>query len=194
MLGASWKTSILGWIIIASDVVAFIADVATKQGIPSTLMEWLAFGMALATGIGLILAKDRDVSGAAKTVPVILLGIVFMGTTACATYHDAGNGHYNITKTTEDPHLFGTNMGFARIENCVGTKDPAYPLSSMKFSECNPVTQWIPMSSQGQGGQIVGGALTGLGFGLGSAFGASSGSSAISSSEATAISGGGKGH
>jgi hypothetical protein len=125
--------------------------------------------------------------GLLKSVPLVLLAA--FGLTACATYHDAGNGRYNVTKTTQEPSLFGTNMGFARIENCARPQPDYYPAV---FTDCNPVTGWTPMYSQGQGGQVVGGALTGLGFGLGSAFGSSSGASAISSSEATAISGGGK--
>lgn len=167
MLGTSWKTSLMGWIIIVGDVLAFVIDVIQKQGLPDTIAEWFMFAMGLATGIAAILAKDRDVTGLPKAVPVILLVLLStVGLTACATYHDAGNGRYNVTKTTEEPSLFGTNMGFARIENCLRAKPDYYPAV---FTDCNPVTQWVPMYSQGQGGQILGGALTGLGAGIGGA-------------------------
>jgi hypothetical protein len=84
----------------------------------------------------------------------------------CASYHDAGNGRYNVTETTEVRSPFGTNMGFARIANCKGEK--AHPNDlSMTLTDCNPVTSWIPMSSQGQGGAIAGGALTGMGAAVG---------------------------
>lgn len=91
------------------------------------------------------------------TLPLLLVG--------CASYHDAGNGRYNITETTEVRSPFGTNMGFARIANCKGVPGNL----GLEFSECNPVTGWTPMSSQGQGGAIVSGALVGLGAGIGGA-------------------------
>jgi hypothetical protein len=98
-----------------------------------------------------------------------LLGIfAVMVLSGCATYHDAGNGRYNVTETTEVRSPFGTNMGFARVANCKGEK--AHPNDlSMTLTDCNPVTGWVPMSSQGQGGQVVGGALTGIGAGVGGA-------------------------
>jgi NAD/NADP transhydrogenase beta subunit len=66
MANVSWKTTLIGWVVIVGDVVAFLQKTVTEQGLPSSLIEWITFGMALATGIGLILAKDRDVSGLPK--------------------------------------------------------------------------------------------------------------------------------
>lgn len=115
----------------------------------------------------------------------------------CSTWHEAGNGRVNVTVTTEERSPFGTNMGFARVENCKAEKAKPGDIDRT-LSECNPVTGWTPMYSQGQGGQIVGGALNGLGFGLGAAFGgASSGANATSSSSASSAASavsGGKGH
>ena len=123
-----------------------------------------------------------------------LLGVL----TACATYIDLGEGRYGVTRVSEDRSPFGTNAGFSYLENCKGTQAPGYNYQKLTFSECFRVTDVVPIQSQGQGGQIVGGALTGLGFGLGSAFGGSSATSsrgASSSSSSSAISGaGGSGH
>ena len=59
-MGQSWKTGLIGWIIIIGDVVKLIGDTATEQGVPTSLSGWLTFGLALATGIGLIFSKDYD--------------------------------------------------------------------------------------------------------------------------------------
>ena len=189
MLGTSWKTSLIGYIIIIGDVFAFIAKVVQDQGLPSSIVEWIAFAMGLAAGISAILAKDRDVTGLPKAVPVILLAILVMGTTACASYIDYGNGRYGVTRVSEERSPFGTNAGFAYLDNCEGKR--ANPGATLEFTDCHPITPLSVISSQGQGGVIVSGALNGLGFGLGSAFSGATGATSSAVSSATA---GGKGH
>lgn len=60
MLGSSWKTGLAGWIIVIGDIVKLIADVIQEQGLPTNMSGWIGFGIALATGIGLIMSKDYD--------------------------------------------------------------------------------------------------------------------------------------
>ena len=121
--------------------------------------------------------------------PVVVLAVLVLGTmTACASYIDYGDGRYGVTRVSEQRSPFGTNAGFAYMENCEGRKDN---IGALAFTDCHAMTPIASVSSQGQGGQIVGGALTGLGFGLGSAFsGASNSASAVSSSASTAAKGG----
>jgi hypothetical protein len=61
-VGASWKTSLVGWLLIGGDALLFIGDVIKTQGLPTSLMEWGLFGGLLLTGIGKLFSKDYDVS------------------------------------------------------------------------------------------------------------------------------------
>ena len=125
----------------------------------------------------------------AKAVPVVLLAILAMGLTACASYIDYGNGRYGVTRVSEERSPFGTNAGFAYLDNCEGYR--LNPGATLEFKDCHPVTPLSVISSQGQGGVIVSGALNGLGFGLGSAFSGATGATSSAVSSATAA---GKSH
>lgn len=136
-------------------------------------------------------------------IPTIIFGGMTLALTACASYIDYGGGRYGVTRVSEQPSMFGTNAGFAYLENCQGIQQEGYNYQKLTFVDCHPITPPQLITSQGQGGQIVGGALTGLGFGLGSAFGGSTtssssaagaSSSSTSSSSATGIGIGGGGH
>lgn len=76
-MGQSWKTTLFGWLIIIGDVIKLIADTASEQGVPTDLSGWIGFGLALATGIGLIFSKDYDKTNSqhpaavAHTVPEV---------------------------------------------------------------------------------------------------------------------------
>jgi len=95
-----------------------------------------------------------------------LLLSAFIFTTACTTVHDLGGGRYLVPRTVEERSLFGTNMGFAWIEACDGLPDQKQP--GMVYFNCIAQTEKIPMSSQGQGGQITSGLLNAAGlWGLG---------------------------
>lgn len=71
----SWRTSLVGYIAIASGAVGFIVDLIATQGMPKTIPEYFLFGGLVLGGIGNILAKDAVVSNAptpiaeAKIVP-----------------------------------------------------------------------------------------------------------------------------
>ena len=96
-------------------------------------------------------------------IGAVLLLLVMAG---CTTTHDLGGGRYLVPRTVEERSLFGTNMGFVWIEACDGMADPKQP--GMIYRNCESVTEKVPMSSQGQGGQITSGLLNAAGlWGLG---------------------------
>lgn len=121
-----------------------------------------------------------------KKLWLLLATVVVLA--GCASTIDLGHERYGVTKVSEERSLFGTNGGFMYLDDCAKVYDPQTKLPT--WADCKTIAGPVPIYSQGVGGQIVGGALTGIGFGLGSAFSGASGSSAASSS--TAISG--KGH
>jgi len=65
-MGASNKTTIIGYIIIALDMIKLAGDSIQQGGVPTDLNGWIVFAAGLATGIGLILSKDFNVSNAPK--------------------------------------------------------------------------------------------------------------------------------
>lgn len=94
----------------------------------------------------------------------LIVSLLFLS--GCTTVHDLGAGRYLVPRTVEERSLLGTNMGFVWIENCQGRVDPKQP--GMIYENCERVTEWVPMSSQGQGGQIMSGLLNAAGlWGLG---------------------------
>ena len=70
MPGGSWKTGLLGYILIALDVLQFVGQAIEKQGIPTNFQGWIVTISGLAGGIGLIIAKDYDKSNAPQPTPV----------------------------------------------------------------------------------------------------------------------------
>ena len=67
---SSWKTTLLGWIIIVGDIIGFISKSIEEQGMPTTIAGWVPFAVGLAVGIMGIFAKDRDVTGLPTPAPV----------------------------------------------------------------------------------------------------------------------------
>ena len=77
MIGASFKTSIIGYIIIALDLLKLVGDAIKEQGMPTDLNGWIVFAAGLATGVGLILAKDYNVSNSSHpAAPTIVSDVV----------------------------------------------------------------------------------------------------------------------
>ena len=89
-------------------------------------------------------------------LPLLLVG--------CTTVHDVGNGRAIVPRTAEVRSPFGTNMGFVMLENCEARQ--IRPGATTEYVDCHGVTDWVPMSSQGQGGQIAAGALNAAGLGI----------------------------
>lgn len=70
MPGGSWKTGLLGYILIALDVLQFIGQALQEKGIPSGFQGWIVTISGLAGGIGLIVAKDYNKSNAPQPTAV----------------------------------------------------------------------------------------------------------------------------
>jgi hypothetical protein len=75
MLGPSWKTSLAGLLAIAGAVCAATAALVTGK-----VPDWPAIGATIVAGVGLLCAKDHNVTGA------ILLSCVLGGLSGCALY------------------------------------------------------------------------------------------------------------
>jgi hypothetical protein len=113
--------------------------------------------------------------------------IVFVSVLAagCTTVYERGNGRVVVPHTVEVRSPFGTNAGFVMIEDCEAYPpapeeglQPLFP--EPNYGDCRPLSGWVPISSQGQGGQITQGLLIGAGtVGLGAVM--PSGSNAVSS-------------
>ena len=74
MLSGSWKTGLVGYGLIALDIIAFIVDCISQQGFPKTKEEWFAFAAVFIAGLNGVLSKDHDKTNskdpaAAITVP-----------------------------------------------------------------------------------------------------------------------------
>jgi hypothetical protein len=82
-------------------------------------------------------------------LPFVLVG--------CASYADLGNGRYAKTAFSEHRSPVGTNGGFMRLESCPGEAPGVF--ENRPAPKCDPLTEWVPVSSQGQGGQIAAGLL-----------------------------------
>ena len=68
MLGASWRTALVGWIAIAAGVAGMMADIIATQGMPKTIPEYFLFGGLVLGGIGNLMAKDAKVSNSSHPV------------------------------------------------------------------------------------------------------------------------------
>lgn len=117
-----------------------------------------------------------------------VLGIcAVMFLAGCASYADLGGGRYAKTALSEERSPFGTNSGFAQLQDCKGHK--AHWYSFMEYSDCQPINGWQLVSSQGQGGQVAAGLLNVAGAGVIASQigqGASASANAISQSVAVA--------
>lgn len=125
---------------------------------------------------------------------VLLAGLLLTG---CTTVHDFGNGRIAVPRLVEVRSPFGTNAGFVLVEHCEAAASTWF--RTQEYFDCHPLTGWVPISSQGQGGQIVQGLLNGAGLvGLGALMPASStnvsvtGGNASAASSAAIVNGAGK--
>lgn len=100
----------------------------------------------------------------------ILLSVLAVSIVGCTSIVKRENGTFDVPRQVEARSLFGTNQAGMRIENC--KQETFKLLLPNEYTQCETVVDYdhAIASSQGQGGQIVSGALTGLGMGLGLAF------------------------
>lgn len=198
-----------GGVLTGSAFAMAVAAIIDQAGCQFSNVQWfeiigIVFGGpaaigALSTDNGKVVQPVSSITGdGIRGIAIFILGV--LGATllvACSTVASLGDGRYAVTRTSEVRSPFGTNMGWTKLENCAGTyKAGENGVKDWEYSDCKPLSNWTPLGSQGQGGQIVGGALTGLGFGLGSAFSGAGGvsSSSSSSSSASSAAGGGGHH
>ncbi len=121
-----------------------------------------------------------------------LLPLVLVG---CTSVMPLGEGRFAVPETVEVRSPFGTNAGYVRLQNCAREASALPGLSQYDYVDCHTIHPWTVTQSQGQGGQVASGALTGLGFGLGNVFSGAGGvSSSSSSSSAVAPASGHGGH
>lgn len=133
---------------------------------------------------------------------VIGVALSLVTLVGCHSAFDLGGGRYVVTQSTEQRSPFGTNMGFARAVMCDAPaipEDGIMPIfpDAKDYRNCQAVTDWMPLGSQGQGGQIVGGALMGIGIGVAGSIAEGASASATggsASSSSIAVSGAAKGH
>lgn len=179
-----------------------VSMIVEQSGCHFEGVNWWVVMSALFGGPAVVgaLATDNGVNlPPAVTIPTtaikpVLVILAAFGLGACSSYVDLGNGKAMRTVLTEERSPFGTNAGWMQLQECDKIQDPDWNMPHDKYVNCHPHSVWTPIHSQGQGGQVVGGALTGLGFGLGNAFSGATSSSASSSAASSSAVSGGRGH
>ena len=63
MLGTSWMTSVVGYLVI---VLTVANQVYTEQGLPTNVHEWIGFIGGIVTGVGIALSKDFNKTNSPK--------------------------------------------------------------------------------------------------------------------------------
>lgn len=106
-----------------------------------------------------------------KAVPVILLCLAAIGLTACSTSTRLPNGLYGWQFKMERPSMFGTNTALTRGAQCPQDLSTFSSPESEGYAEAVQACQWVQSewhdaSSQGQGGQVLSGALQAAGLGI----------------------------
>lgn len=66
-------TTLAGIVVIVSDISAFIAKFMGENTAPVSIPEWLAYVAGLAMGVGLIVAKQWNVSNAPQPAPAAVV-------------------------------------------------------------------------------------------------------------------------
>ena len=89
-------------------------------------------------------------------LPMLLVG--------CVSTHDLGNGRHAVPRTAEVRSPYGTNVTFAKLDDCDRVVGPNK--TTQEWINCITIVEWHLVSSQGQGGQITAGALNAAGLGL----------------------------
>jgi len=102
----------------------------------------------------------------------VSLGCLLLSLLAsCTSVQPQADGTVIVPRFAEVRSPFGTNAGYVKLDRCErppqvpGELQPWY-VSPEAYVNCVEAAGWSPVYSQGQGGQIVQGALMGLGMGL----------------------------
>lgn len=115
--------------------------------------------------------------------------LVLSGLVGCVSPYHAPDGSYLVTKHSEVRSPFGTNGGFDFLEKCQGPETVVLFYFESDFTHCERVVPddrtAFHKASQGQGGQILEGAMNA--GALGALAATKAGASATASAGAVAI-------
>jgi mannose/fructose/N-acetylgalactosamine-specific phosphotransferase system component IIC len=67
MFGASWLTTLFGYVVI---VLTVVQQAVVEQGLPADVAGWIKFAGGIVTGVGIALAKDFNKTNATSPDPV----------------------------------------------------------------------------------------------------------------------------
>lgn len=67
MLGSSWMTSVVGYVVI---VLTVANQVFVEQGMPAGVAGWIKFVGGIVTGVGIALSKDFNRTNSPNPEPV----------------------------------------------------------------------------------------------------------------------------
>lgn len=111
--------------------------------------------------------------------PLVLVAFLVTG---CASYIPLENGKYLVTKSTQDPVMWGVSNSDSAPFICNGKQKEGYNYENLEFSDCHQYGELKHTSAPGYGTTIVNGMLNALTFGLVAAFWGSGGDSSASAS------------
>lgn len=115
----------------------------------------------------------------AWVLPLFLVG--------CASSIDLGGGRYLVTKSTQEPVMFGVSNSHSMAQDCKGTQREGYQYEKLDFSDC--ITVRIDHGyAPGYGTMIVNALVQGLTLGLVANFIGDNGATASASASASATS------
>jgi len=67
MLGSSWMTTLVGYVVI---VLTVAQQAVVEDGLPGDTAGWIKFAGGIVTGVGIALAKDYNKTNAPEPEPV----------------------------------------------------------------------------------------------------------------------------
>lgn len=191
-----WDSLMKNWTTSLPGLLAVICASTDLLGmIPEPYHKYALSVCGFLLGIGLIAAKSANVSHDANgnpqimsatpntnAVPAVLLAIMTMGLTACVSDMDLGNGRVMNLAKVETRSAFGVNDSRSRLRDCELAKDGQY-------LDCHWMeSEWRQSTSPGQGGQVAGAALQGMGLGIaGTMIGGTSNAASATSSASSAV-------
>ncbi len=122
---------------------------------------------------------------------IVMLALSIMVLAGCLSPYKEASGTYIKTAHSEFRSPFGTNNSFAKLQRCRGPEKVVLFYFEADFTDCKDLDMsetmlWSHGYSQGQGGQVVSGAMNAAALG-GVAAAAGGAGNAVSSSTATVV-------
>ncbi len=91
-MASSWMTTVLGIIVLIGDIGNLVTVSIEKQGIPTNATQWFYTLSGLATGVGLLVAKQFNVSNSPHPAAPVVVTPTLMKTPNPSALPPAG-GH-----------------------------------------------------------------------------------------------------